>query len=396
MVTTENINSRLEPFKAIKKGKSFFSCQVCRKKKVKCDSVRPRCGTCITYDRKCNYEENETNEKLSKEVENSELSLFLSKFALGFGYIDVGDDIIIKIVKKLPPGSILSIALSRDYIISRLKNKTLPEHMKLSILAIGSKIFDSHSLFNNHLYMCGSTYAEKAYQILIDEMDKPSLDKIFSALTLVIHYGAISKISRTIFLIGLATKYAYMLRLNKMDASKYKTVNCNQDWIFQEYKRRIWWYLYVRNVIVDLSYGTANKISPKDMAVNLPSNDYYFNNYNSDPYLKNYKLNFNSNDSKGGERDERDEQYILIQAYIELGMASDFVNRSRIRLSNLPNEYRSQLLHAKKRILDFEDFLRAHYSYLDIDKDTLLPNCSPSDAFKNNKFTIFFSRPYST
>ncbi|OMJ21970.1 hypothetical protein AYI69_g5593 [Smittium culicis] len=270
MDTIKNVNSQLEPLKTVKKARFFFSCQVCRVKKVKCNGVRPTCGTCTTFDR--TY---------------FELDLFLSKFALEFGYIDVGDDIIIKIIKKISPGSILSIVLSSDHIISRLKDKTLPEHMKLSILAVGSKLFDSHSFFNNHLYMCGSNYAEKAYQILIEELDKPSIDKIFSALTLIIHFDSISKFSQSIFLIDLANKYAYMLRLNKIDASKFKTANFNQDWILQEYKRRVWWFLYVRNVVLSLNVGTVNKISPKDIAVNLPSNDYYFNNYNPETCIKN-------------------------------------------------------------------------------------------------------------
>ncbi|OMJ20170.1 hypothetical protein AYI70_g4279 [Smittium culicis] len=101
-----------------------------------------------------------------------------------------------------------------------------------------------------------------------------------------------------------------------MDSTKYSRANSNEEWVLSEVKRRIWWYLYIRNVMTSLNLGTINKISPKDMAVKLPSHDYYFQNYDSDPSLKDYNLNLPSTSNKIVEIDEH---YILTKAYIELG-----------------------------------------------------------------------------
>ncbi|OMJ23943.1 Quinic acid utilization activator, partial [Smittium culicis] len=216
---------------------------------------------------------------------DAEIGLLLSKSALEFGYLDVEDDFIIKVVEKISKERILSTILSNDYIISRIKDKSLPAYMKFSILALGSKLSDGHTFFNGHFYMCGSTYAEKAFELLSSNLDQPNLDKIFTALALVIHYDAISKFSRSFYLVDLARRYAYLLRMNIMDASTNKGVSTKADWVFIEYKRRMWWFLYARSVIIGLNYGSVNKISPKDIAVNLPSHDYFFHNYNSDPSL---------------------------------------------------------------------------------------------------------------
>ncbi|OMJ12801.1 hypothetical protein AYI70_g8896, partial [Smittium culicis] len=458
------------PFKAMKIGKTFYSCSTCRERKVRCNGIRPTCNTCLMHDRICNYQEN-TPTEITKEVDSinkklnrinaalkkistiskaknlkvspenmksveiynnlqelfnlkkslniegrdrirvncinknynskesieiqaldldTEIGLLLSKSALEFGYLDVEDDFIIKVVEKISKECILSTILSKDYIISRIKDKSLPEYMKFSILAVGSKLFDCHTFFNDHLYMCGSTYAEKAFELLSSNLDQPNLDKIFTALALVIHYDAISKFSRSFYLVDLARRYAYLLRMNIMDASTNKGVSTKADWVFIEYKRRMWWFLYVRNVIIGLNYGSVKKISPKDIAVNLPSHDYFFHNYNSDPSLVNYKLNLESVKVDDKNRDERDELYILTKAYIELGIASDFLNKTRINILNKPKEYRLQLLAIKNRISKFEDFLRIHYSYFGLDKYTGLPKSSSSYIFKHKRFSAFF------
>ncbi|OMJ16360.1 hypothetical protein AYI70_g6649 [Smittium culicis] len=159
--------------------------------------------------------------------------------------------------------------------------------------------------------MCGSLYADTAFEILSNDLGNPSVDKILSCLFLVLHYDAISKFSRSFFLISLSNKYAYLLRMSVMDASKYKRSKSRQDWISFEYKRRVWWFLYIRNVIIGLNYGTIIKISSNDMAVNFPSNDYYFQNYNSDPSLKNYELTDCTKAINENKRDKRDEAYVL-------------------------------------------------------------------------------------
>ncbi|OMJ21249.1 hypothetical protein AYI70_g3587 [Smittium culicis] len=44
-------------FTALKYGKTFHSCETCRKKRIKCDGERPKCGICAKSNRLCNYKE---------------------------------------------------------------------------------------------------------------------------------------------------------------------------------------------------------------------------------------------------------------------------------------------------------------------------------------------------
>ncbi|OMJ29365.1 Quinic acid utilization activator [Smittium culicis] len=66
----KNINGEMSdigPFRTIKKWKTFYSCTVCREKRVKCDGIRPSCSTCATYDRTCNYGEVSISEEVTNE-----------------------------------------------------------------------------------------------------------------------------------------------------------------------------------------------------------------------------------------------------------------------------------------------------------------------------------------
>ncbi|OMJ20997.1 hypothetical protein AYI70_g3750 [Smittium culicis] len=474
--------SKNKTYKIIKKGRTFYSCETCRERKVRCDGLRPICSTCRNFDRTCNYQEIAVNsdvieeidlinkklasinnalkkiEKLSKSVDNpmaharlsfssklntclhefvsinkelnswnsdsynsdsnkiiensidkkihvkdkkryrhkidSEINLLLSKSALELGSLDIDDDLVIQVIEKISKESHLYLILSKDHIVSRVKDNTLPLHTKLSILAIGSKLFENHVFLNNHLYICGSVYAEKAFEILTSDLSHPCIDKIFSALILVGHYYAVSNLSRTLFLTDLSVKYAYLLKINTMDASKYNKSRSNEDWISLEYKRRVWWYLYIRSVFIGVSYGSTNKISLKDVAVDLPSNDYYYHNYISDTSINVYNVNLppKINDN---EIEKRDKLHLLVKAYIILGIASDFLNSTRIKLTNLPENYHLKKSYIKERIIKFEGSLRYHYSYLHLDQTTSLPKKRSPELLQSRTFLIYFISLYT-
>ncbi|OMJ26886.1 Quinic acid utilization activator [Smittium culicis] len=50
-------SAKTKSFTALKYGKTFHSCDTCRKKRIKCDGERPKCGICAKYNRLCNYKE---------------------------------------------------------------------------------------------------------------------------------------------------------------------------------------------------------------------------------------------------------------------------------------------------------------------------------------------------
>ncbi|OLY84677.1 Quinic acid utilization activator [Smittium mucronatum] len=44
-------------FKAIGGGYTFYACDSCRRKRIRCDGIRPICNICKNSDRKCIYKE---------------------------------------------------------------------------------------------------------------------------------------------------------------------------------------------------------------------------------------------------------------------------------------------------------------------------------------------------
>ncbi|OMJ21282.1 hypothetical protein AYI70_g3569 [Smittium culicis] len=62
-------NFDFKQYRIMKIGNFFFSCSICRDKKIRCDGVRPICGNCSRYDKFCNYEENYSNHDLLKDFD---------------------------------------------------------------------------------------------------------------------------------------------------------------------------------------------------------------------------------------------------------------------------------------------------------------------------------------
>ncbi|OMJ16395.1 hypothetical protein AYI69_g7851 [Smittium culicis] len=378
------VNQKVKHSKLLKKAKHFTPAKLAEKKDGSYKSKASKIGETPNDIKNYTKDKKRYCDKI-----NTEINLLLSKSALEFGYLDIDDDLVIQVIDKILQESFLSFVLSRDYVLFRLKNNSLPLHMKYSIIAVGSKLFENHVFFNNHLYMCGTVYADKAFEILSNDLGHPCIDKIFSALILVGHYEAVSSLTRTLFLTDLSIKYAYLLKMNIMDASKYNVSKSNDDWISLEYKRRVWWFLYLKCVAFGITFGSTNKISLKDVAVNLPSKDYLYHNYVTDPSLKFNKDNLPHN-IDDNEIEKSDRFYLLVKAYITLGISSDFLNSTRIKLSNLPDNYHLKKSHVKERILKFEDFLRSHNSYLELDQNTSLPKKSSSELFISNRYLICY------
>ncbi|OMJ20091.1 hypothetical protein AYI70_g4334 [Smittium culicis] len=132
---------------------------------------------------------NESMDNLSSGIESMVITS-----GLEIGSLDVEDELLIEIKKKISESSLIGNVLSRKYLLHRVKNKSVPEYMKYSILSFGVKLLDNHIVFKDHLYMCGSIYAKKALELILSENVKMSADKVFSLVILAIHFMGLGNI----------------------------------------------------------------------------------------------------------------------------------------------------------------------------------------------------------
>ncbi|OMJ12952.1 putative transcriptional regulatory protein [Smittium culicis] len=245
-----------EQFRVMKLGNVFYSCAICRDKKNRCDGVRPICGTCKNNNKSCNYEENFSNKDQIRDFDNicnklariGKLFQFINvhhntkrkrassssnrheiakrskffddfnisnletcsldpinidlntvtrsiieKVGLDTEFTDSEDVLLANIINSLSRKSLYSYILSSGHILSRIKNRSLPTYMKYSILSFGVKFLKNYKIFENHVYIRGSTYAQKALNLITSANTQINADIVFSLLLLSNHYSGINK-----------------------------------------------------------------------------------------------------------------------------------------------------------------------------------------------------------
>ncbi|OMJ14419.1 hypothetical protein AYI70_g6210 [Smittium culicis] len=441
------------PFKTLDKGKSCYSCEICTKKRIKCEGTRPICIPCQKFDRLCNYKESSLSEidkdieSINKRLENIKKALerigestninqkindFNSKGALSkdkdagivlfdylensssgncptdpcldafssikskisgynsvleYGYLDLEDDLLHSVFENFFTKSFFSFLLSKNHALYIKKDYSVPNYMKYAFLSFSVKLADQLHLFKDHLYMCGSVYAKKSLDHILSTIHEISIEKVISLLILSVHYTGIAKINTATFLLNLATKYSISLGMHKIDCSRLKTKKTRLQWFKTEFKRRIWWLVYILNISNNLNLGSPSWIHNGFIAVDLPSHDSYF--FNFDPDDPDSNLEFTPRNNVDN-RENTDTCWLVIKVYIELGIVTNFINRKRLNGYKKSKENLAMFENLNKRIDTFEIIYKNHFKGLALDVDNLIPVEKLGKKDMSNKFFEFF------
>ncbi|OMJ24267.1 hypothetical protein AYI70_g1702 [Smittium culicis] len=305
-----------EYFRVMKLGNVFYSCAICRDKKNRCDGVRPACGTCKNSNKFCNYEENFSKNDQIRDFDNicnklarigkvfdkvngfrniktkrasnslyplemakrrkllgdfniSNLEIdslvpknidlyaltrsIVEKVGLDTEFTDSEDTLLANIINALSRKSLYSFIFSSSHILLRIRNRSLPTYMKYSILSFGVKFLKNYKIFENHVYIRGSTYAQKALNEITSGNTEINADIVFSLLLLSNHYSGINKtyLSSSLLCTAFTLDYIELTRLE------------------------------LKNVLViagSLITGNPRGIEFKDVTTNTPSCDILYNN----------------------------------------------------------------------------------------------------------------------
>ncbi|OMJ08420.1 hypothetical protein AYI70_g11561 [Smittium culicis] len=140
--------------------------------------------------------------KNSKKSCPLDLGSILRKSSLELGYVQIQDDLLLEIVDKLSDISWIQYLVSKVYLGMKIKQKTIPLIMKLTLMSYGAKFIDNHYFFNNNLYLCGSNYANLAFELFLNNLSTANLDQIFSLSILSLHFIGISSSEKVHLLIS--------------------------------------------------------------------------------------------------------------------------------------------------------------------------------------------------
>ncbi|OMJ18855.1 hypothetical protein AYI69_g6855 [Smittium culicis] len=441
------------PFKTLDKGKSCYSCEICTKKRIKCEGTRPICIPCQKFDRLCNYKESSLSEidkdieSINKRLENIKTALerigettninqkinklnsqgalskdkdagivlfdYLENSASGnghndpcldafssiksktsgynslleYGYLDIEDDLLHSVFENFFTKSFFSFLLSKNHALYSKNDNSVPNYMKYAFLSFSVKLADQLHLFKDHLYMCGSVYAKKSLDYILSTIHEISIEKVISLLILSVHYTGIAKINTATFLLNLATKYSISLGMHKIDCSRLKTKKTRLEWFKTEFKRRIWWLVYILNISNNLNLGSSSWIHNEFIAVDLPSQDSYFFNFNPDDPDSNLEFTPRNNINN---RENSDNCWLVVKVYIELGIVTNFINRKRLNRGKKSKDNLVMFENLNKRIDAFEILYKNHFKGVILDVDNLLPVEKLGKKDMSNKFFEFF------
>ncbi|PWA03549.1 hypothetical protein BB558_000223 [Smittium angustum] len=374
--------------------KLMHACDVCRRKKVKCDGGKPSCASCLRLKIECTYsplirkkkvrrsaiqkiegrlesveqvlvnlaaaveatseDQDESQDPLA--TENSETAVSeralshiskngpkyadVLKFLEGDGtlrYNNIPEIEILKnnfielILKKITTSiPILTFCFRIPLTVEQIRKKELPSHLVYAIIAVGLRYIDKSQLSNPETQ--DSIFAAKSANIISEIMEDPDINFIISAILLVLFYWSTGNNESSMIYLGIAIRGAERHRLYQIDEHYcgFKRI-FKRDWEDKEYKRRIWWICYILDRSMMLNSSLPPSVPDEDCVVDFPSCDYAWKF--TEQELVGRPAEIISEDSTRvvlSTQNIPDTLWIICNIYTVIGKVCQFANRRRI------------------------------------------------------------------
>ncbi|OMH82886.1 Lactose regulatory protein LAC9 [Zancudomyces culisetae] len=358
--------------------KLMHACDVCRKKKVKCDGNKPTCSSCLRVGVDCVYSplirkkkvRKSAIQKIEGRLESVEQILVDLATAVESGYgneRDRDDDRELALERRengevsFTKGRFVSIEmLSNEFIeqviykvaasmplftcsfriphtLKLLKKKELPDYFIYSILALGIKFMDAAQ--TEAAPIEDSVFASQAAKKIVELLEEPDVDYIQASVYVAMYYWGLGNNESAMVFSGIAMRGAEKLRLYQIDEHYcgFKRVY-KSDQEDRELKRRLWWMCYVLDRSMMLNSALPPSVPDEDCVVNLPTNDYtwvYTDDELDAGMREDEIITESSRIAIGNTRAVPDTTWILCKMYSKLGEISQFVNRRRNNYEDL-------------------------------------------------------------
>ncbi|OMH85679.1 hypothetical protein AX774_g758 [Zancudomyces culisetae] len=167
-----------------------------------------------------------------------------------------------------------------SHFMKNLESNRVPLYMLYSLVLVGSRYIPRYSatkyLDDDKL----SAIADRVEKYLSKRFDKPRLNHIWCRLLLGTYYELIGKGSRLEKNVEMALSAAILMKLNNIDSSeRFKNLKpFDNGYLETEFKRRIWWTVFLKRSFVYKSLSERFYGDMKDIFLKLPANDYFWTN----------------------------------------------------------------------------------------------------------------------
>ncbi|RKP25618.1 fungal-specific transcription factor domain-containing protein, partial [Syncephalis pseudoplumigaleata] len=221
------------------------ACDNCRRRKVKCDGVRPSCNKCIQLRIQCAYQPRNQKRKQRQ------------------GYIEKLENRLLEMERLLRTQTEAANAAAAVAAVATDPNMATQ-------FAQMSGVSDTTSLM--HQAMLGIMQDYNAPPADLDlRLASPKVHGIQSVIFLGIFEYAQGRASTAWVYMGMATRMAQSLKLHRLDdpALASRRQEEPEDWVAQETKRRTWWVCYLADRTGAMAAGVPSAIDSRDIAVSL-------------------------------------------------------------------------------------------------------------------------------
>ncbi|OMJ24035.1 hypothetical protein AYI70_g1856 [Smittium culicis] len=296
-------------------------------------------------------EDNENNNQNKSKI----LDSVFNTSSLELGSYDAKDEFPKDLIDIIFSKSTVSLVMSKSHFLWRLENNMVQDFMKYTLMTFGVKILGNLDYFKDHIYMAGSTYANKALELLELNHHKVTVDRIFCLMLLSIHF---------------------------MDTSD----NLKSVQLSDEYKRRVFWFVYVYKVSSSLTYGFSSYIEGDMLQIDLPSKDLYYSDHSHDTYQQ---TSINCQRFIHNNRDKTDEHWLMIKVYLELDLVASYANRIKFDFFKKKKNFHLKREYLNKRIDSYEQLYKSHYSEFLPESDQIYPNEILAKDKMSVKYSVF-------
>ncbi|KAI8882179.1 hypothetical protein K501DRAFT_286008 [Backusella circina FSU 941] len=310
----------------VKRKRLSLACEVCRRKKIKCDGLRPTCGKCERLHLTCTYSTTSKKrgprqghmellerrlQKMEQLITNTEEPTLLDTNPTPTTIATSGNNnnstaaTLISLQTQpvttnttsntttntataslLPPVdvvfhlvdlffsqmAVMSPIINRSSFYESIENNTCSPFLLLAILSVGARYSKRPDITETPVWMSGEKYATKARDMIAQVIDTPSIEHVQGLLVLTLNEYGCARGPRSWMYTGIAARMALELGLNKetmLDELPGTLIPIDQ-WYRYETRRKVFWETFIHDKFSSASTGRPGCLDPSDCDILLP------------------------------------------------------------------------------------------------------------------------------
>ncbi|KAJ2492826.1 hypothetical protein IWW37_001124 [Coemansia sp. RSA 2050] len=369
------------------------ACDSCRRKKVKCNGIKPSCLHCTRMKLACHYSllvrkkrvRRSIIDKLEERLESMEQMLQplverlspndpvigAGGFGLGFGFAPAPLPAIAHplglpyqgqaqqhVALQHPPQSspppvlppphiieeLMEIAITRmtptappvswTQLVRRLHSGQLPEFIVCATVALAARFSNRPEFVCTPRYNAGREYARRAAELVAGLVDRPDPDVVFCLVMLSLYEWGCGRGESAWTYTGMATRLAQRCRLHLIDEDDFNENAGEQDrsWANTEWRRRLWWHVYTGDRTSVIVASRPATMHDDDCVVDPPTHD--------------HEWITGTLPDTASESKVPDSWWLVVELYRACSRISEFANRRRRpqRRSDIPRRQMFDIL----------------------------------------------------